>query len=776
MQPLDMKDGDQVINADGKMFKQVTVVKPEALIPENIKKHVVIGGVEGTFAGDEVEKVAELDYSIDYALAYNRDDMTNFKTSENVGKYIRVMWVDTALADRYTYLGYYQCMASGSGYELQEISAKDMPTQDNLIIKADEDTVLTKVTLPRPETLKSENIRRNTDVGGVTGSYIGDGYTHEEKKLSFINGKMELIPTQLRLFDKVVVYQPNNLVAENIKKGITIAGVEGSYELEGLPSLYAPTAISNITNVDSTSYPLTSGIEGQGAYISVTNSVSNGYFATTCQLFAIQNEQIQNEDGTTSTITKEIPVAVKKVTQGDSIIKFYAKDWIVDDLTKTNTLKAQFFGGNTFLPSPKITNSSLVIDPNNALLEQIGGIGITSMEYNLTNGNVRYTPEKVYFGQYITNNIISNTGYLPKKVSIILEETADEGLDYDLIDQGHATYNNLNGAITISYFRNKVLYTGPRLSITAECPTIPWLKDFSVSPTITDGILTIPRSDPKATRAEVRLGEKIIYSNSYELYPEKTLTVPATYRTSYTIPNNNSKVVHSMSSNGSSYGYHIYRCTFKCEKPANLVITYSQYNYTTYMCGFISKLDYKFSSNYNAESSSNCLFYGSRSSTTTITDQKITVQIPKGEHTIDFKWRGYYSYTSYYFKFSLEFPGEDDPVIVDLKELSDLRAPGEYPLAVSCERDGYTGTDPITVTYVSEGATVDGEILNTAGVVNEETLTTDYSVFDDGTLIFNVPKANIENEVLVLSGVVEGETATPEEMIINNETIIYGTQ
>lgn len=50
---LSMADGDMVISpsADGKVISQVTISKPETLIPENIAEGVEIGGVVGTFKG-----------------------------------------------------------------------------------------------------------------------------------------------------------------------------------------------------------------------------------------------------------------------------------------------------------------------------------------------------------------------------------------------------------------------------------------------------------------------------------------------------------------------------------------------------------------------------------------------------------------------------------------------------------------------------------------------------------------------------------------------------
>jgi hypothetical protein len=131
--------------------------------------------------------------------------------------------------------------------------------------------------------------------------------------------------------------------------------------------------------------------------------------------------------------------------------------------------------------------------------------------------------------------------------------------------------------------------------------------------------------DIKAKRAQLSLNDKVIYTTDFSFALNKTISNRGTYRTNVTASTSNNIATYKFYSTGSSYGYGVYRCTFTCEKPTNVEITYSQYNYTTYMCGFISKVDTTFALNYNAESSSNCLFYGSKSTSTTVTDQKITV-------------------------------------------------------------------------------------------------------------------------------------------------------
>ena len=770
-----MANGDQIVHANGKMFKQITILKPAELIPENIKKHVKIGGVEGSFAGDEVEKTAELDYSIEYAKAYKETDMTAFKTEENVGKYIRVMYKPEGLDIKYTQFGYYQCVLSESGYILQEIPITEIPTKDNVIVEADEDTVLTKVILPRPEALKSENIRRNTDIGGVTGSYIGDGYTYEEQKLVFSDGKMEIIPEQLKLFEKVIILQPNNLTSANIKQGVTIAGIEGSYALEGLPSLYAPSALNNLTNWDSTNYPLTTGDEGQGAYLSVTNPASNGYFAKTCQLFAVETNSATGE-------TRDIPVAEKAVTQGNSTVKFYAKDWIVDSLPKSNTLKAQFFGDGKFLPSSKITNSNLSPDPSNENVSGFGGIGLSAMEYNITNGDVAYHPEKIYFGQYVTNKILSNTTYYPKKISIIMPDAVSLGAStIDMLSQGRATYNNKNGEFTISHFRANLEH-GERIQITAECPTLPWLQDFSAkqveSLIPTEGILAVPVPDKNAQRADLKLKDNLIYSANYPVGEGVIDYTPTSY-TNYGkgFTKESSTGFYKSGNTGVANSYSLMRITFKFTEDTTLRITYINSGESSFDYGAISKVDKTLSASYSTtDSSSNCEFWGSGNHSTL--ERQLDVQVPAGTHTMDFKYKkdGSVDRDLDCFKFKLQIVEDGPkPFNIDLSAIPQLRAPGEYVLQLTAEAEGYIGTDPVALTYVSEGATVEGETLITAGEIDEEVFIPNYSVVDDEVLICNVPNVEIDNDALVVSGTVEDETVTAEEMIINNETIIYGT-
>lgn len=126
---LSMAEGDQSVTVpEGYLVKEATIKKPETLLPENIKKNVVIANVTGTFAGEEKEKM-----------------------------------VDLAMVD------------------------------GDQVVEADEDTVMTKVTVRKPETLVPKNIVEGVDIGGVVGALVLPQLT----KLSFslASGTLQNIQT-----------------------------------------------------------------------------------------------------------------------------------------------------------------------------------------------------------------------------------------------------------------------------------------------------------------------------------------------------------------------------------------------------------------------------------------------------------------------------------------------------------------------------------------------------------------------------------------------------
>lgn len=744
-----MEFGDQIIDADGSFFKQVTIIKPDTLIAENIKKNVEIGGITGTFAGDEVEKTAQIDYS-DYTPVYTEDEFLAFKKAENLGKIVRVMY-EPGLFVEGQYLRYYKCVLANDGvtYSLEMLDNDEVPSKNEYVILADEDTVLTQVTIPKHENLIPANIKKDTDINGVSGSFIGNGYEYTESSLDFTNEPVELVPDTDKLFSKVIIQRPPNLISSNIKEGVSIAGVLGTYKLSGLPKLNKPTGISNLSNVGTTAYD---------AYLYVSNPSSNGNFVTECQLFSPSTETIDGVETTTYKL-----VAKKTVSGVTSSINFYATDWIVDYWPKTDTLRAVFLG-NKFTSSDSYTASNLTITYGSD--NTIGGICVTEMNYDVINASLSKAPVKIYWGQHLQTILTPKSGfYLPKNIEI--EDST--GLN-NWTSNDNLVYDSQTGVITLKYNRMNVspsIMSAQYINIKAEAPNMPWLKDFTTLPNITNDILAIPLPDNNAERADIWLNGNVVHSVPRE-FPPKIWSIAnrGNYRTTITSASgtgnsSGGKITHTFKNDGTGgSAYVVYRYTFTCEKETKIRINWTQYRYSTYNLGYISTLDCNtFAVNYGIENSSECLFYGPNYSNRSTVSGSIDVTIPVGTHWIDVKWRGYYNYTAYYFSVSIDYPTAPT-LTVDLTEVPAFDAPGDYVFKVTGEAEGYTGTDPVSLSYTRTVATVDGETLVIDGTVEDETLSIDYAAVDDEVLFCGLAPASVEDETLSAKVTASEETAT----------------
>lgn len=156
----DFAEGNQKVTLEkGQLLKEFTVVKPENLLPEYIKKNVEVAGVIGEFAGDEAEKTVEL-----------------------------------------------------------------AMTDGDQVIEADADTVLTKVTVRKPETMIPENIADGVNIGGVIGTFKAVQAPHQ-----LIDGTGELFEIVDESFDIPPVAVKSGAFASNA--GITKAVMSGVLEI-----------------------------------------------------------------------------------------------------------------------------------------------------------------------------------------------------------------------------------------------------------------------------------------------------------------------------------------------------------------------------------------------------------------------------------------------------------------------------------------------------------------------------------------------------------------
>lgn len=154
------------------------------------------------------------------------------------------------------------------GKEEQEKTAALAMAAGDQSVTPDTGKVLSKITITKPATLVATNIKKDVNVGGVVGTLepqkpeqekpitiTANGsqtVTPDEGKvlskvtittnvpatpteektveLDLASGNQVLTPTVGKNFSKVTITKPAELLPENIKKGVTIAGVVGTYE------------------------------------------------------------------------------------------------------------------------------------------------------------------------------------------------------------------------------------------------------------------------------------------------------------------------------------------------------------------------------------------------------------------------------------------------------------------------------------------------------------------------------------------------------------------
>ena len=102
------------------------------------------------------------------------------------------------------------------------------------VIPPDSGYDLSKVTVKKPSTLVASNIKTGVSIGGVTGTL--EAKKDEEAKtvdLAMASGDQTIPPTSGKVLSQVVVKKPATMLPENIKKDVNIGGVTGTLEIGG---------------------------------------------------------------------------------------------------------------------------------------------------------------------------------------------------------------------------------------------------------------------------------------------------------------------------------------------------------------------------------------------------------------------------------------------------------------------------------------------------------------------------------------------------------------
>ena len=99
------------------------------------------------------------------------------------------------------------------------------------VTPTNENTYLTSVSISKPLELVPANIANGTTIAGITGTYVTPISTESKTitDISFASGNYKVTPSAGKYLESVTVNRPSTLEAGNIKSGVSIAGVEGTY-------------------------------------------------------------------------------------------------------------------------------------------------------------------------------------------------------------------------------------------------------------------------------------------------------------------------------------------------------------------------------------------------------------------------------------------------------------------------------------------------------------------------------------------------------------------
>ena len=277
---LAMASGNQVVTpASGKHLTKVTITKPATLAAGNIKSGVNIGGVTGTLSPAKTEQAK----TVDLAMASG-----NQVVSPDSGKVLSGVTITkpATLVASNIKKGVTIGGVAGSLSPAKPEQSKDVGldmASGSQVVSPDNGKVLSSVTIYKPTTMTADNIRKGVNIGGVVGSYAP---TLETKTVALSMGSGNQVISKSSGKDgmtQVTITKPSTMLPANIKKGVNIGGVTGTYEGEssggGSSDKFAQLVNGTITELTAEDLAGVTQIRSYGFYRcnSLTSvTISNG--------------------------------------------------------------------------------------------------------------------------------------------------------------------------------------------------------------------------------------------------------------------------------------------------------------------------------------------------------------------------------------------------------------------------------------------------------------------------------------------------------------------
>ena len=304
------------------------------------------------------------------------------------------------------------------------------------VTPTNENTYLTSVSISKPLELVPANIANGTTIAGITGTYVTPISTESKTitDISFASGNYKVTPSAGKYLESVTVNRPSTLEAGNIKSGVSIAGVEGTYT----GTFSGTKELTNLTTYDVSGFKyakitdanlIASNIREGTQILGLTGTYHGADYTlqskTVAADFSAGSMNIQPDSGynylTSVTVSKPSTLVASNIKEGISVAGI------------TGTYKGTFAGTATITDTSKVDVSgkqyAQVVD-NNLTSDNIKeGVSILGVTGSMTSGGQRYQFNKVTktsrtttYGDKYTQVAATKNGNIYATMEVIRED------------------------------------------------------------------------------------------------------------------------------------------------------------------------------------------------------------------------------------------------------------------------------------------------------------------------------------------------------------------
>lgn len=158
-------------------------------------------------------------------------------------------------------LSYYdEDLIESEEYQL-EVDENLAMAEGNQVIEfnVSDDVSSVKVTINKPNTMISPNIKNGVNIGGVVGTLTEISTYNTERELAMTNGNQVVEAPGNTAFKKLTIVKPSTLISSNIKNGVNIGGIVGSFQGGGGGS---DPVIQSLEVTQNGEFIVPSGVDG----------------------------------------------------------------------------------------------------------------------------------------------------------------------------------------------------------------------------------------------------------------------------------------------------------------------------------------------------------------------------------------------------------------------------------------------------------------------------------------------------------------------------------